>query len=278
MRRPEPARIPRLDEYVAFAQETARAAGAQIMTRLGRRRRVGFKGAINLVTEADTLSERLIARRIRSRFPDHDIRSEEKVNLARGARFQWIVDPLDGTTNFAHGFPVFCVSIALARDGEPIVGVVYNPNLEELFVAARGRGATLDGRRLAVSHATRLDRSLLATGFPYDLREDPGRVFHRFVRVCLRAQAVRRAGAAALDLCYVAAGRFDGFWEARLFAWDVAAGGLMVREAGGRLTDYAGGPFRLDGRAVVATNGRIHGQLVRLLAGTESLETILARR
>lgn len=278
MRRAEVAALPPLDAYLRLAVEAAREAGDAVYARRGRRRSIGYKGVINLVTEADTLAERLIARRIRRRFPDHDIRSEEKVNLDRGSRFQWIVDPLDGTTNYAHGFPVFCVSVALAIDGRPAVGVVYNPNLDELFVGVRGRGATLNGQRLAVSRRARLERSLLATGFPYDVRDDPGRVFHRFVKMSFRAQAIRRAGSAALDLCYVAAGRFDAYWEARLFSWDVAAGSLMVEEAGGRLSDCAGGPFRVDGREVVASNGRIHTQILRALEGDEGLDEILARR
>ncbi|MBI5365726.1 MAG: inositol monophosphatase [Planctomycetes bacterium] len=274
---PAPPAVPHLRAFTAFARATALEAGGLIRAASHRRRQIGFKGAIDLVTDTDTRSERLIARRIRRRFPDHDIRGEEGVNLDRGARFQWIVDPLDGTTNFAHGFPNYCVSIALALDGEPLVGVVYQPCLEELFVAVRGRGATLNGRRLAVSREHRLGRSLLATGFPYDIRENPDQVFHRFLRLSLSAQAVRRAGAAAIDLCYVAAGRFDGFWEARLFAWDVAAGGLMVREAGGRLTDFSGREFRLDGREVVASNGRIHRPILAALRGREGLDEILAQ-
>ena len=271
-RSPSPSRLE------AHADRIACEAGEWLRARFAGRRRIAYKGAIDLVTEADRGAERLIARRIRAAFPDHDILGEEKVNLDRGARFRWIVDPLDGTVNYAHGYPIFGVSVAVADRGTVVAGAVRVPMLQETFTARRGGGARLNGRGIRVSRAAALGRSLVATGFPYDLHENPGRIYHDLARVAQRAQGLRRAGSASFDLCCVAAGRFDGFWELRLHPWDVAAASLIVEEAGGRMSDFRGGRFDVFGDEAVASNGRIHRELLRSLQGNESLERILARR
>ncbi len=252
------------------AKRTAFEAGRMLLARRARRPRIEYKGAINLVTASDRASQALIHKRLSAAFPDHDVLSEEDLDTAGGSPHRWIVDPLDGTTNYAHGFPIWCVSIGLEVEGVLRAGVVYNPNLDELFWAVRDGGAWLGDRRLRVSGTNTLGKSILATGFPYDLRERPDAHFERFTSFCMKAQAVRRAGAAALDLCYVAAGRFDGFWESRLHPWDVAAGALLVEEAGGRLTAYDGARFEVMAREIVASNGRIHGEMLSLLARVEA--------
>ncbi len=257
--------------YREFIEETAREAGAFLRERIDECHTVEYKGDINLVTEADHLSEALIIKRIRSRFPEHGILAEESPETVNGTHFRWIIDPLDGTTNYAHGYPVFCVSIALELEGTIRLGAVYNPMLNEMFIAERGAGAFLNGRRLAVSRTAELSHSLLATGFPYDLREDRNNNINYFEVMALNAQAVRRAGAAALDLAYIAAGRFDGFWELKLMPWDMAAGCLLVEEAGGVVTDLQGGPFTLISPHILASNGLIHAEMSRLLGGTDPL-------
>jgi myo-inositol-1(or 4)-monophosphatase len=217
------------------------------------------------VTEVDRACEEVILGLIRSRFPAHDIVTEETQLARTGSRYLWFVDPLDGTTNFAHGYPLFCASVALAVDGQVVVGAVYDPIKEELFTAERGRGAHLNGRRLRVSSAGDLLASLLVTGFPYDVREDllaKLRLFNRFMG---EARAIRRDGAAALDLCYLAAGRIDGFWEERLEPWDMLAGVLMVEEAGGRVTRFDGSPISLAADEVLATNGALHPAMLDVL-------------
>jgi myo-inositol-1(or 4)-monophosphatase len=250
--------------YKDTAIQAARKAGDVLKSRLGKKRQIGFKGAINLVTEMDILAEKIIVAEIQKNFPDHNILAEEKTAKNQYSPFRWIIDPLDGTTNYAHGFPIFCVSIALAKNEEPILGVVFDPTREELFIAEKGKGARLNGRKIRVSSEANLSRSLLATGFPYDLRESPVNNFDHFGNFALRAQAVRRAGSAALDLCYVAAGRFDGFWEMKLAPWDLAAGSLMVSEAGGTVSNFLGKPLGLNGSHVLATNGKIHKAMLRI--------------
>jgi myo-inositol-1(or 4)-monophosphatase len=235
------------------------------MRRFGKRPRLAFKGEINLVTEADRRSEDLIVRTIRRKFPDHEILTEEEKRPLGASNCRWIIDPLDGTTNYTHGFPVFCVSIAFETEGKVVLGVVCNPVLEEIFVAERGRGSTLNRKRISVSREKMLTNSLLATGFPYDIRESTNNNLDHFNRFAVRARAIRRAGSAALDLAYTAMGRFDGFWELKLAPWDVAAGALLVQEAGGRVTDFRGGQFVPDGRETLASNGRIHAQMMRVL-------------
>jgi myo-inositol-1(or 4)-monophosphatase len=260
-----------MDACRTWIEAVAREAGALLRERLHDRHTVQYKGEINLVTEADHLSESLIVERIRREFPGHDILTEESPETANGSDFRWIIDPLDGTTNYAHGYPVFCVSIALEVKGVIMLGAVYNPMLDELFTAEKGAGAFLNGRRLTVSRTETLSRGLLATGFPYDIREDRNNNINYFNVMAFRAQAVRRAGSAALDLAYIAVGRFDGFWELKLMPWDTAAGWLLVEEAGGVVTDLRGDPYHLHSRNMLASNGLIHAEMARILAGTDPL-------
>jgi myo-inositol-1(or 4)-monophosphatase len=260
-----------MSPYREFIEATIREAGALLRERIDNRHTVRYKGEINLVTEADRLSESLIVERIRGSFPDHDILTEESPEIVNGSCFRWIVDPLDGTTNYAHGYPVFCVSIALEVEGSIDLGAVFNPMLDEMFIAEKGAGAFLNGRRLSVSRETELSRSLLATGFPYDLREDRNNNINYVDVMILNTQAVRRAGSAALDLAYLAAGRFDGFWELKLAPWDMAAGWLLVEEAGGIVSDLQGDPFNLHSPHILASNGLIHADISRLLAATDPL-------
>ncbi len=219
---------------------------------------------VDLVTEFDHRSEQTIIEIIAERFPDHGILAEESPQGKPGVGYRWIIDPLDGTTNYAHGFPLFAVSIAVERRGELLVGVVYSPILEELFFAQAGEGATLNGEPIRVSRTDHLKGSMLATGFPYDLDRIEANLVH-FANFAHQAQAVRRAGSAALDLCYVACGRFDGFWELDLHPWDVAAGALMIGEAGGRVSNFTGEACDIYGDQVLASNGRIHQEMIRVL-------------
>jgi len=254
-----------MNSYESVAIQAARKAGETLKKRLGRKRTIGFKGVVNIVTDMDILSEKIIVDEIENYFPDHAFLAEERPATEKNSPFLWIIDPLDGTTNYAHGFPVFSVSIALAKDREVVLGVVYDPTRDELFTAERGKGARLNGRKIRVSSEPDLSRSLLATGFPYDLRESRINNFDHFHNFAIRAQAVRRAGSAALDLCYVAAALFDGFWEMKLGTWDIAAGSLMVSEAGGEITDFLGKPPDLRGRHVLASNGKIHRAMLRIV-------------
>ena len=247
-----------MKEYLSFAMAIAGEAGLLLKGKLNDRHIIDFKGEIDIVTEADRMSEALILSAISRQYPDHDILSEESDATLKGSRFRWIIDPLDGTTNYAHGYPVFCVSIALERDGEVCLGAVFNPMLDEMFTAEKGIGSFLNGRRLRVSATENLSHGLLATGFPYDIRESKDNNINYFIEMAKRARAVRRAGSAALDLAYVAAGRFDGFWELKLQPWDTAAGSLLVREAGGLVTDLFGTPFSLLSLHVLASNGILH--------------------
>jgi len=227
--------------------------------------RIEFKGRVDLVTEVDKRSEAAIVALLNERAPDHRIVAEEGSGEAEGASpYRWLIDPLDGTTNYAHAFPYFGVSIALQERGETIVGVVLDPVKDELFWAERGGGAFLNGRPLRVSTIDELIRGLLCTGFPYDAANRPVALAH-WEAFTYAAQAVRRNGAAALDLCNVAAGRFDGFYEAHLGPWDCGAGALIVAEAGGRVSDYAGGAFDPFRGEIVATNGRLHDAMLATL-------------
>ncbi len=227
----------------------------------------GFKGSVNPVTETDTAAEDLIRRRLQDRFPGHRILAEE----SGGDEWQqagppiWLIDPLDGTNNFAHGFPHVGVSLALVEEQQPVVAVVHDPLRGETFAAAVGEGATLNGGSIHVSDVKELPDAFLATGFPYDRRTAPDNNVQRLDHFLRRSQGVRRAGAAVLDLSYVACGRFDGFWEIRLHPWDVAAGILIVREAGGEATNFEGGFDCVSGRRIVASNGHIHGQMLRVI-------------
>ncbi len=254
-----------MESFEQAAILAAKKAGLLLKRRLGRKRQVKYKGVVNLVTEMDLLAEKVIVSEIRKRYPDHSLLAEEKTDLRGDSPYRWVIDPLDGTTNYAHGYPVFSVSIALEKAGEVILGVVYDPTRDELFVGKKGKGARLNGRKIHVSSTPKLSECLLATGFPYDIRETAADNFDHFRNFALRVHAVRRAGSAALDLCYVAAGRFDGFWEMKLGPWDLAAGSLMVREAGGKVTDFLGTPLVLDGKYVLASNGKIHREMMKVL-------------
>ncbi|MFH1226451.1 MAG: inositol monophosphatase family protein [Planctomycetota bacterium] len=262
-----------MNEYLRFARVLARRAGQLIHSLEGRCSAKTKSTELDLVTKADKLSEKLIISAIRKRFPTHQILAEEAtgINLKSvicnlKSDMLWVIDPLDGTTNFSHSFPFYCVSIALVQGETSIVGAVYNPALDELFSAAKGKGAWLGNKRIKVSKVKRLTNGMLCTGFPYIIRQKPGDNFRNFQRFCLTAQAVRRAGAAALDLCYLAMGRIDGFWERELKPWDTAAGALIVQEAGGKVSDFKGGPFRLFGkREILASNGLIHNEMVRVI-------------
>jgi myo-inositol-1(or 4)-monophosphatase len=260
-----------MDEHRQFIAAVAVEAGTLLRDKLHDRHTVRYKGEINLVTEADHLSETLIVERIRRSFPGHDILAEESPETTNGSGFRWVIDPLDGTTNYAHGYPVFCVSIALEVAGEIRLSAVYNPMLSELFTAEKGAGAFLNGGRIAVSRTKDLNGGLLATGFPYDIREDRNNNMNYFRAFAMNAQAIRRAGSAALDLAYVAAGRFDGFWELKLMPWDTAAGWLLVTEAGGVVTDFSGGPFGLRSPHMLAGNGLINDAMLRILTRTDPL-------
>jgi len=247
------------------AREMAREAGSILKERLGRPGKVDFKGEVDIVTEMDRKSEGLIVGRIRRDFPDHGIITEESDELTTRGGYRWIIDPLDGTTNYAHGNPVFCVSIAFEDHGEVTLGVVYNPMLDELFMAQKHCGATLNDEAISVSETPSLERSLLATGFPYDLRTSKQNNFDHFRDFSIKAQAIRRAGAAALDLSYVACGRFDGFWEMKLSPWDTAAAVLIVEEAGGRVTGFEGEEFSNFKPLCLASNGSIHDEMLSVL-------------
>lgn len=250
-----------------LAVRLAREAGAIQRRHYETQIEIRTKSAsIDLVTEVDHACEAHIVGALTRKRPDDAILAEEGGGADReGAPWRWIIDPLDGTTNYAHGYPRFCVSIGVERDDEREVGVVYDPLLDELYTAVRGGGAHLNGRRLRVSDERDFGAALVATGFAYDIRKTPEDNLDHFAHVIKQAQAVRRDGAAALDLCYVAAGRFDGFWEMKLHPWDVAAGLLLVEEAGGRISDMRGGPPPRSGTQTLASNGHIHDALIALL-------------
>jgi myo-inositol-1(or 4)-monophosphatase len=245
--------------------EIAREAGALLMGYFARRVKIEYKGDVDLVTEADRASEKLILERLRARWPGHNVLAEEGGGSEAGSDYRWYVDPLDGTTNFAHGFPVFCISMALEHKGERIAGVVFDPTRDELFSAEKGGGAFLNGQPIHVSKTAKLVESLVATGFPSHKRHKNPNI-HFYHQITLRTHGVRRAGSAALDLCYVACGRFDGYWEFKLNPWDTAAGVLLVEEAGGKVTDFRGGPFQIASREVCASNGLIHEALLQEFA------------
>ena len=262
-----------MSTYIDYLQEAviaARIAGRYQKYRFASALNIEMKGDKDLVTEVDKESERLIVDHLLSRFPNHDIVAEESVYPQSDSPFRWIIDPVDGTTNYAHGYPWFCSSIGLELEGELIAGVIYNPVYDELFTATKGGGAHLNGVRLSVSTRAPLKNSLLGTGFPYDCATDPANNFANFVAFQKKARGIRRAGAAALDLAYVAAGRLDGFWELKLKAWDVAAGVLMVREAGGVVTTFDGSSFDIFSGRIVASNGLIHDEMVTMLASVAS--------
>ena len=243
-------------------ESIAHEAGALLMDYFDKHIKIEYKGDADLVTAADRKSEALIRDRIRHLWPDHDVLGEEGGLRDTGSDYRWYVDPLDGTTNFAHGYPVFCVSLALEHKDEMIAGLCFDPTRNEMFTAERGKGSRLNGSPIHVSKTTNLAESLVATGFPSHKRHKNPNI-HFYHQITLRTHGVRRAGSAALDLCSVASGRFDGFWEFNLNPWDTAAGVLIVEEAGGRVTDFGGGRFQLNSRETLASNGIIHDALLR---------------
>lgn len=254
-----------MSEFLRFAEQLAREAGALLRERFGAPLDVRRKGRIDLVTEADVLAENLIRERLHDRFPDHAVLAEESGLAERASAFRWIIDPLDGTTNYAHGYPFFSVAVALEHEGETIVGVVYDPLRDELFAAARGQGTTCNGRPVRVSATPTLEQALLVTGFPYNVKSSPQKNLDHFSAFLDVAQAIRRDGSAALDLAYVAMGRFDGFWELNLAPWDMAAGSLLVTEAGGRVSAFDGRPFSPYVAEIVASNGLLHDAMCAVL-------------
>ena len=253
------------DTPLQVAVEAARAAGRILKERADSIGEVEYKGEIDPVTEVDLLCEQEVITTIKKRFPDHAFLAEESGDTEGDADHLWIIDPLDGTVNYSHGYPAYCVSIGYQSKGEMRAGVVYNPCLDELFVAEKGQGATLNGQPIAVSNTTDLKRSLLATGFPYDINESSDNNLDHFQKFITSCQAIRRPGSAALDLCYTAMGRFEGFWEMKLHPWDYAAGWLLIEEAGGKVTRFDGSPFQMGDRSILASNGHVHQAMVEVL-------------
>jgi len=257
----------RTDNMLKVAIEAAREAGRFLKENVGNVRTVEVKQgeARNLVSEIDKGAEERIISIIRRHYPGHAILAEESGPSGATSEYTWIIDPLDGTTNFLHGVPIFNVSIGIERKGEIVTGVVYDPNHDVLFTAEKGGGAYVNGNRMKVSGSTELINSLVVTGFPYDLAENPGHTVEDFVKFLMEARGVRRLGSAAIDLAYIAAGRFDGYWEVSLNPWDMAAGILLVTEAGGTVSDYAGARLDIYRKRIVASNGLIHGAMVGIL-------------
>jgi myo-inositol-1(or 4)-monophosphatase len=249
----------------------ARKAGEVLRAAFGIEHDITYKGEVDLVTEVDAEAEQVIRNELLGTFPTHGMLAEEGGELAGEADARWIVDPLDGTTNYAHGLSIFCVSIALERAGEVVLGVVHDPMGEETFIAERGRGATLNGDPINVSDTGELIRALIATGLPYDRAEMP-EALELFGRFAATTRGMRRLGSTALDLCYVAAGRLEGYYERGIWPWDLAAGSVILEEAGGRLTNYRGDKLDLAGREIVASNGRLHSAMTRL-TGEDGLRT-----
>jgi myo-inositol-1(or 4)-monophosphatase len=255
--------------YLEVAIDVAREAGKILREEMERPLTIAYKGEFDLVTQADRRSEALIVRRLQEYFPQHAVAAEEGTGKDTGSEYRWHVDPLDGTTNFAHGYPCFCVSMALARKNELLLGVIYNPVYDELFTAARGEGAAFNGRKIHCSKIDAVKNSLLCTGFPNHERQWHPNI-HFYWDFTLRSHGVRRDGSAALDLAYVAMGRLDSFWEFGLKPWDTAAGVVLVEEAGGRVSDMMGQPYTLGGPSILASNGFIHAEMVKVAAEVAS--------
>jgi myo-inositol-1(or 4)-monophosphatase len=252
-------------KFLATAIEAVVRAGDLQMAKFGTGVRVEKKGAIDLVTEVDLEVERMFRAMVAERFPDHEVLAEELGGGLGGARHRWVFDPLDGTTNFAHGVPIFCASLALEIDGNAAIAAVYDPNRKELFTAEAGVGSWLNGARLKASSNATVLESMLVTGFPYNVHEKADEFLKVFGRVLKQARAIRRLGSAAIDICWVAAGRMDGFWEASLKPWDTRAAALILEEAGGKVTGMDGGTWNPDGGHILATNGLIHEEVLRIL-------------
>jgi len=267
-------------EFLPHIQQIAREAGDLLMEHFGKVD-IEYKGEVDVVTVADRESEKLIVERLTKLWPDHDLMGEEGARRTSGSDNRWYIDPLDGTTNFAHGYPVFCVSIALERRGELIAGTVYDPTRREMFAAEKGAGSFLNDRAMRVSKTGRLAEGLIATGFPSQKRHKNPNI-HFYHHITLQTHGVRRAGSAAMDLAYTAAGRYDGYWEFNLNPWDTAAGVLLVREAGGVVSDLDGGAFDIASKEVVASNGKLHPALLHELQavmageGMEELPDVVA--
>ena len=257
------------DRCLQLAIVAAKEAGRIQMIHFGLSHPVEFKGEFNPVTEVDRLCEKRIVSMILNTFPDHDILTEESPFEGKGSSWKWIIDPLDGTTNYFHGFPCFCVSIGLEMEGEVKLGVIYIPTLDELFHAEKGEGAFLNGEQIVVSRIDRLNKGLLCTGFPYDVHEHADFYLHYFRQFIKKSFAIRRPGSAAIDLSYLAVGRFDGFWEFKLHPWDVAAASLMITEAGGKVTDFKGRPFNIYSEEILASNGLIHEEMLQAIQEIE---------
>jgi myo-inositol-1(or 4)-monophosphatase len=256
-----------LQSYLDFAKSTAVEAGGILKKRFNSRHRVEYKGRIDPVTEADVKAEEFITDRITRQFPDHTILAEEGSGSGEQAEFRWVIDPLDGTVNYAHGFPVYCVSIALEHNGELVIGAVYDPERDELFHGARGLGSRVNRERLQVANESNLERALLATGFGYNIKTASPNNLGYFARMAKKAQGIRRAGSAAIDLCWLAAGRLDGYWELYLHPWDTAAAVIFVEEAGGKVTRMDGRPYSIFDDNVLAANAKLHRAMKRALSG-----------
>lgn len=257
-----------MSEFLQTAIDIVTRAGEIQLARQESGFRVSKKGTIDLVTEVDLECERMCRALIAERFPDHDVLAEEfgeGSSTRPRSRWRWVFDPLDGTTNYAHGLPIYCASLGLEIDGRTEIGAVYDPTRRELYTAVRGGGARLNDRRLAVSHTATMIDALMVTGFPYDVHQKTGDLVAMFGEFLSRARAVRRLGSAALDLCYVAAGRFEAFWEQHLKPWDVSAGALIVEEAGGRVTGMDGSPFDASAGHLIASNGRVHDEMLSVI-------------
>ena len=255
----------KLLEIKTQIEKVARKGGRILKSGLNEAHTVMFKGVVDLVTEMDCKVEKTIVDTIEMIYPDHEIYSEEQGKGGITSSIKWVIDPLDGTTNYAHGYTHFCISIALQENDELLLAIIFDPIKDEMFTAVAGNGTFLNDKPVFVSKEPLLDKSLVATGFPYDRRTSSDNNLKEFQNFIVKVQGIRRSGSAALDLAYVACGRLDGFWEPKLQPWDVAAGSLLVKEAGGIITDYSGNEFKIDNQMCLASNGKIHSQMKEVL-------------
>ncbi|MCL5880153.1 MAG: inositol monophosphatase [Deltaproteobacteria bacterium] len=255
-----------MEKFLDFAISLAKDCGKIISKSFRKTHSIKYKGPVDIVTEVDIASQHLATSRIKKAFPHHSILAEEENTLiSNGTKFKWIIDPLDGTTNYAHGVPIFCFSVALEVDSEIVLGCAYNPVLKELFYAYEGHGAYFNGKQVNVSKSDCFEKSLLSTGFPYDKKTNPDNNFDHFRDISISVRGIRRLGSAVLDLCYTAAGFLDGYWELNLNPWDMASGSLMVKEAGGAVSDFCKKPLNIYNRRILASNGLIHDELSKIL-------------